>query len=887
MSSRAYAVILRCFPRDFRDRHASSMAAQFDEQRRVTMGRPLARIALWIRATVDAARHGFALRFGSQRPPGRPSPLPADVRQAWRSLRARPGHVVTSVTLLGIALSVSTAVFAIVDAEILTPSPFPDAAALVRILNASAPHRPDNPYMRPDLARLWLSRTDLFVAAGAHVQGGSAVIGDDQTGRQTVTQVYCTPSLFPTLGVRPIAGRTFVEGEGAPGRDRVVVIGESVWRARFNGDPSAIGQTIVVNDVPNTIVGVMPASFAFPWAGVKVWLPLDLAFAPAGRPVEITVRSRFGADHKALDDRVAAIAPGIVAQALTPWRSPTAAVMGLDDASFLTPKTKQSIIVLACATLLLLVTAAANLSTLTMTQMLARVRQTAIQSALGASRSRLIRQALLEQFLIGAGGAALAVPLAWTAVRLTQTLGPDVFTQWTMHRVALDARGVVVLGALALVTPLVTGLVPAIAGSRTSVVELLKQDARASAGGRGSRLLRHLLVTTEIVCAVVLLVAGALLVRSFLSLQAVDRGFDTRRLVYAQFSFPMRAFPSPLSRRLFVDQVVERLTTTPGVESATVAGGVPPKTGQTSFGNIALDGQPETSRSITLPAYIVRPAFFSMTGIPILQGRPFTENEPDTDAIVSESFAAAMWPGSSPIGHRYRVFKEDPWHEVVGVAGEVHSRGLDDARTPFEVYYPYTRQDLSKVSAAPDKTTAAFSGSGSLLVRAANAQAVVPLVRDAILTMDRRVRMDQIDTVEGLYQDTLQEPRMLLVLMAIFSAAGLIVAGVGVYGVLSNLVAQQLREIGVRLMLGAEPVAMARRVFRGGMALAGIGTIIGVVAAVLCGRILSSVLFDVRTTDVASYLVVIAVIGIATIAAAWLPARRAAKADPAALLRDN
>jgi predicted permease len=385
---------------------------------------------------------------------------------------------------------------------------------------------------------------------------------------------------------------------------------------------------------------------------------------------------------------------------------------------------------------------------------------------------------------------------------------------------------------------------------------------------------------------VVLLVAGALLVRSFLSLQAVDRGFDTSRLIYAQVSFPTRAFPSPLSRRLFVDHAVERLVATPGVESATTTIGVPPDAGQTSFGHIALDGQPETSRNVTLPIYVVRPTFFSITGIKIRLGRPFTENEPDTSAIVSESFAAAMWPGTSPVGHRYKLFKDDPWHEVVGVAGEVRSRGLDDPRTPFEAYYPYTRQDLSKVSAVPDKTTAAFSGTGSLLIRAANAQSVMPLVRDAILTTDRRVAVD-LDTVEGLYQDTLAEPRMLLVLMAVFSVVGLLVAGVGVYGVLSNLVAQQLREIGVRLMLGAEPLAMARMVFRGGMALAGLGTIIGAVAAALCGRVISSVLFDVRTTDVASYVVVTAVIGAATIAAAWLPARRAARADPAALLRDN
>lgn len=887
MASRLYSLILRSFPREFRARHAAAMIAQFDEQRRVTEGQPLRRGLLWLRATLDALRHGLAFRLGAERPPGRPSPLPNDVRQAWRAIRAQRGHTVTSVALLAIAISVSTAVFAIVDAQILTPVPFPDAASLVRVMSAPAPHRPDVPYMPEELVRAWEAQQSLFVAAGAFNQGGSAVLGDDQTGRQNVGLAYFTPSLFATLGVGPIAGRTFVEGEGQPGRDRVVVISESIWRARFNRDLAAIGQTLVINDVPATIVGVMPASFAFPFGGVKVWLPLDVTQPTAGRVADLVARSRFGADRRTLDDRVAAVAPGIIAQALKPWRYPTAAILALDQMHFVSPQTRESIILLACATLLLLVTAAANLSSLTMTQVLARTRQMAIQSALGASRARLIRQALFEQILIGLAGAALSVPLAWLAVRLAQTLGPDVFTKWTTHILALDARGLAVLGGLALTTPVLTGLVPALAGSRTSVVEILKQDTRVGTPGRGSRLLRRLLVTTEIACAVVLLVAGALLVRSFLRLQAVDRGFDTRRLIYAHVSFLTHAFPSPLSRRVFLDHATDRLAAIPGVEAVTITAGVPPVDGQISFGYIALDGQPETARYVQLPIYIVRPNFFAITRIPIVQGRPFSDNEPDTSAIVSQSFAAATWPGTSAIGHRFRLDESWPWEEVVGVAGEVRSESLDESRTPFEAYYPYARTALSKVSPEPAKTTAAYTGTGELLVRAANTKGVMPLVRGAIAATDRRIVIDQIETVENLYQDSLAQPRMLLILMAIFSAAGLLVAGIGVYGVLSNLVRQQLREIGVRLMLGADSAAMARMVLRGGLMLAGTGTLVGIIVAALCGRVISTMLFGVRTTDAASYVVVTVVIGAATIAAAWLPARRAAKADPAALLRDN
>jgi putative ABC transport system permease protein len=499
MASRTYAVLLRCFPRDFRERHAAGMAAHFDEQYRLTASRPMARALLWVRVVGDALRHGWALRLGSDRSPGRVSPVPADVRQAWRSLRAQPAHALTCVALLAVTLAVSTAVFTIVDAVILRPLPFPDPAALVEIF-----------YLPADLARVWQAQTSLFSSAGTVLQGGEAVIGGGETTRQRVALAYTTPALFPVLGIRPIVGRTFSEDEAQPGRDRLIVISESIWQARFNRDPAAIGQTLLVNDLPETIIGVMPRSFAFPFSGVKVWLPYDLAHPPTDHFAEVIGRSRFGGNYEVLGDRVAALAPGIMPASVKPSDYPS--VRGLEDLRVMPAQTRQSILVLAGATLLLLLTAAANLSTLTLTQILTRTRQTAIQSALGASRTRLVRQALIEQFILGIGALGLAVPLTLAAVLAVQRLGPDVLTVWTLHVVALDARGVGVLGVLALATPVLTGLVPAWAGSRRSVADLLKQDTRASVGSRASRALRHLLVTMEIVCAVVLLLAGALLV---------------------------------------------------------------------------------------------------------------------------------------------------------------------------------------------------------------------------------------------------------------------------------------------------------------------------------------------------------------------------------------
>jgi predicted permease len=879
-----YRLVLLAFPEDFRRHHGAAMAQQFDEQRRAAKSRPVAHLTLWPRAIIDAVRHGLGQRMQGPEQAPRPSTFSPDLRQAWRSVMSRKTSAAISVALLAVALTVSTSIFSLVDALLLRPAPYPQSQNLYDIYSAQNATKLGVPYMPAPLVRAWAVRTDLFSAVGAYAQGGTALIGGGETTREAVGQVYADPGLFAVIGVRPLAGRTFSADDVRPGNDQVIVIDESIWQSRFNRDPGAIGQPLLVNGVPMTVLGVMPEQFGYPRHNIKLWRPLDLSPGGGVRNPQPLARGRSDLSRAALQAGVGAAATGIMAQGESRFRS--AALRPMDE-SHLDQPTRQSIWLLAGATLLLLVTAGANLSSLTMTQMLARTRQVAIQSALGASRFRLVRQALLEQCLIALGALAIAVPLTSLALSAAPTLMPDRFTAWTMHLANFDLRAGLLMGLLAFGTPILASLIPAMAGSRASVVELLKQDTRSSTAGRGSRALRQLLVVTEIVCAVVLLVGGALLVRSFLRLQAVDRGFDTSRLAYAWIEFPAREFPSPLSRRLYIDRAMTEIAAATGITAVTIGSGLPPHSGQINFGNIALDGQPTGTVNLALPAYIVSPDFFSITGIPIVQGRSFQPDDPATSVIVSQSFASAFWGGTSPVGHRFRLDDSSPWKDVVGVAGEVKSDGLDDARTPFEAYYPYIRPAATSLSSAPVASSDTYSGQTMLVIRAGDARSAVPVVRSALLRVDSRVMIQQLEAVEDLYGDTLQQPRMLLWLMVAFSAAGLLVAAVGVYGVLSSLVAQQFREIAVRLMLGAEPAAMSRTVFRGGLSLAAIGAAIGVVSAALASRWIGSVLFGVQPTDVTSYAVVIVVLASAAIAAAWIPARRAASVDPAALLREG
>jgi predicted permease len=806
------------------------------------------------------------------------------VRQAWRRVVARKGSALTSVTLLAVALAVSTAVFGVIDALLLRPAPFPEPDRLFQLYTRSPAGKAGVQYMPVAEARAWVAHTDLFAAAGGYVQGGLAAFSQSADEFGTLGQVYATAGLFDAIGIRPLLGRTFMTGEGAPGNDRVVIISESAWRSRLGADPGAIGRTVWVNGTPTTLVGVMPEAFTYPRLNIDLWRPFDLATTDPNGTIQMLARARGDVVPAVLADRFTSLSFGVMAVS----RHDTSDGLGWmlrPMAESRTPTaTRQSLWLLAAATGLLLLTAGANLSSLTLSQIFGRTRQMAIQSALGASRARLMRQALAEQVFIGLGALALAAPMAVLAMRAARTLMPDTLTVWTMHVAGLDLRAAAVMVVIAIGTPVLAALVPAWLASRTSVLALLQQDSRSSTGGRHTRVLRQALVVTEVTCAVVLLVTGALLVRSFIALTRVDRGFDSTKLAVVSIDYPARAFPSPLSRRLFIDRAVARLRETPGVTGVTLSSGAPPDWGIIAFGKIAIDGH-APSADVELFTNNVQPDFFRTTGIQVQSGRQLDEADDATHVVVSQSLAAAFWPGTSAVGHRFRL-SDGPWSEIVGVARNVRTQGLADATT-FAAYVPYVRPAVTALSAESQPTNEAFSGFSTMVVRSNDVAHVGSAVRAAIADVDRRVALRAIAPVESLYAKTVAQPRMLLWLMVAFSIAGLLVAAIGVYSVLSTLVAQQLREIGVRLMLGAEPAAMRRRVLRSGFGLAAVGTIVGVIGAIALSRLVSSMLFDVRAIDVASYVVVIAVIGVATMVAAWLPARRAASADPAALLRDN
>ena len=806
----------------------------------------------------------------------RSSGLATDVRHSWRALTARKFDTGLIVVLLAVGLATTGSVFAVADALLLHPVPFPHPERLAEIWSANPESGNSLLSMPRDLAVRWLDRTDLFVSGGAHENASALVTG--QGDQELIPATSVSPGLFETLGVRPVLGRNFTPDEGHAGANRVAIIAGDVWSKRFGRSSDVIGQTLRINGIDHRIVGVMADDFRYPNSTQRIWLPFEFRHPTPDEAVKfvtLTVRLQPGVSQQRAAREVEAAGPAMAKLASQRWKM--SAALHFADAIVIDTKTSRSIWLLFGATVLLMLTVCANVANLGLSQAFSRTRDAAIRSALGASRARMIRQTLIEQLVIGGIALALALPLTMGALRIADALLPASYTLRSLNTLDIDRRLLAVMTSLALAAPLLSGLIPALAGSRPSVLGALKQESRAVAGSRAARWYRKGLVVTEVACSVVLLVSAALLVRSFMQLQAVDNGFDTRNLLSVNLGFPTTYFAEGPSRDLYIDQAVARVRGIPGVLAATAASGIPPESAGIWFGGMITDQIPKPIQ-VVASGYRVHPDFFDTLGLRIVAGRPLQPGDSRDQVVISDTMATQVFPGRSAIGGRFKWEDDDTWETVVGVAAAVReSNGGNILPQFFELMQPLKQTAVK----SPD----AIAEYRRLGVRVSNPIVAMPLIRAALKDVNAGILVQSVDRVDDQIAKDLEQPRFLLVLMVVFAGAGLLLAAVGVYGVLSCIVAEQLREYGIRLMLGAAPSVIARKILFGGLSTTATGLLIGAVASALLGKTLSSVLFNVNSHDVVSYLAVAAVLLLAAIAAAWRPARRARSVDPASLLR--
>jgi putative ABC transport system permease protein len=851
-----FRFVLWLYPREFRDRFGNDMEAAYRQTRAdaALRGRRSA-IEFWTGVAVDAL----------VRAPGEHMRLLLhDLRYAARGLRRAPMFTLVAVATLALGIGANTAIFSVVHAVALQTLPALEPDRLVRVwekndklqiprFSASVP----NYYS-------WTERATSFEQMGTWRQRGATLTTGGDPLRVSALDVTWT--LLPMLGVRPIAGRTFTADEDRVGASRVVILAESLWRGRFGADPAIIGKQVLLNDVPHSVVGIVADRDLI--VAVNVFVPLSADLAQENR-----------SNH--LMTVIARLKPGVSLQQAQKEMDAIALQLGKeypnDDADWgvtmatvydwIVPEsTRTGLYILLTSVGLVLLIACTNIANLTLARGALRRREQAVRLALGAGRARIVREALTESVLLSAIGGAVGIGIAsWTVPLLRAQLAGVVPRA---DGIALNTSVLAFAAGVSVLTGLLFGSIPALLNSRRDVITALKDESRGPAS-RHQSAARRLLVVGQLALATILLAGAALFAQSFMRLQRVDLGFRPERITTALVGLPVSRYPDQAARWQFYSRLLSDLENTAGIEAVGASSGAPLVGGFTSQPVTAQGPNALGTKQLQVDWRTVTPGFFKSMGIPILRGRTFgSEDRAGSPGvmILSAETARRFWPGEDPIG-KFIVAGEP--YRVVGVAGDVRSLGLAVDPRPT-MYFSATQFSPSQMG---------------LTIRTRGDIPVAATVRKAISAIDPQLAVFNVRTMETLIANSTAQPRVTAWLVGMFAVLALLLAAIGVYGVLAYLVTQRTREIGVRIALGARPRSVLQLVVGHSLRLSIAGVGLGVIAAVWLAPSIETQLFGIRPRDTATLVAVpLALLAVATIAS-YIPARRATRVDPLTALR--
>jgi putative ABC transport system permease protein len=804
-----------------------------------------------------------------------------ELRLAVRRFRFNPAHSVLMIVILGIGIGATTAVFSVVDQTVLRPAPFAHADRLVDVLDIDRVRGGGGNSLVPEKIVGWQSEATLFQAFEAYAPGQFDITGDVEPER--VQGLVVSTGLFGMLGAQPRIGRGFLRAEGAPGAERVVVISEALWRRKLGAREDVLDTRLILNDESYRIIGVMPRRFRLTGEKESLWLPYD----PQSNLGDTSVRGFYGLAR--LSTSVPRGSEQRLADSIADRRqlqAPLARTWGLrldrKKVAYVDKTTRTSLLVILGAVGFVLLITCANTASLFLSQIVLRQREMAIRTAIGAGRGRLIREMLTESLLFAICGGALGILIATWGVDAIIASAPTDLTFQSTSPIEIDARILTVTLGMTLVTGVMLGLLPALRGSRPDLDVILKATV-SSAGTRSYSRFAGALIIAEVAFSLILLVGTALMLRTFLNLESLNPGFEPRGLVAVTVSLPTDKYPSSAARASFLDSVRDRVVTIPGVTQFAVADSAPPG-GSIHFGTPEAEGGAlqAAGQEMVLPGNTVSSEYFRALQIPLVAGRFFTVGERDDSLIITKVLADRYWPDGSAVGRRFRVFSQADWRTVVGVVGNVDSWGLP-GRSQFHVYMPWPiPTDNATPSGAPKRRGYA---SRVLLVRAGDAAAVVPGIKAAIWSIDKNQPIDRLTLVERAYVDVFSRQRFVLQLMMTFGAVAVTLTLVGLFGVLSQIVARKTREIGIRIALGARQGDVIRLVVSRGLGLTVAGALLGLAGAFALTGFLRSLLFEVSPIDPLSFAGVTVVMAAIALLACWIPARRATRVGPAEALR--
>jgi putative ABC transport system permease protein len=800
-----------------------------------------------------------------------------DVRTAFRTLLARPAFTLVAILTLALGIGANTAVYTVVHGVLLAPLPYADPGEIV-VLNEVTPQFPAPISVSWQNYVDWRDRSASFDAMAAMRTLQMTLTGSGDPERVPARMV--TSTLLPLLGVELPLGRTFTAADDEPGAPGVVVLSHSLWVRRFSAAADVLGRSIQLDRQPYTVVGVLPAGFELfqpadlyvpigPWAAT---LPDDRGWHPGILPI---ARLRDGITMDGARAEMDAIAAQLEAEYPQFNRGVRARVTRLQD--LLVQNVRPALLVLLGAVSLVLLIACANVANLLLARAVGRQKEIAVRTAIGGSRGRIVRQLLIESLVLSClGGAAGVLVAAWgVSILMTTVTGLP-----RAGGIGIDTPVLVFALAVSVVTGLVFGVLPAIQATRIDVREALNGEGRGSAAGSlKHHRMRSTLVVAEVALALVLLVGAGLMLQSFVSLQRVDTGFDAARLLVIDLPLSPATYRDDLPRTSVVERILDRVTALPAVTAAAMTTGLPMSGGGATIHFNIAGRPPRGPEEYKLAGYrAVTPRYFETMGIPLRKGRAFSERDRQGAplvAIINESMAQQYFSGIDPLGHRFAVGTEPDgesgWMEIVGVVGDVIQSF--DAGAKAEYYLPYAQY--------PHPVLAGMYRNVSLVVRVGGEPtAIVPPLRAALREIDPDQPLVKVRTMEQAMGDTVAQPRLQTVLLAIFASVAVALALIGVYGVMAYTVSQRTQEIGVRVALGASHRDVVGMVVMQGARLAAAGILIGLVVAAVATRALQSVLFHTSGLDPVTFLGAAALLGTAALLASYLPARRAARIAP-------
>jgi putative ABC transport system permease protein len=803
--------------------------------------------------------------------------LGRDLRYGLRMLWKNPGFTAVAVIALALGIGANSAIFSVVNTVLLRPLPYKDSERLVMVWEDATKY--GYPRDTPAVANYidWRDQNQVFesMAAIADQSFNLTNAGDPERieGRRVST------NLFKLLGVNPQIGREFTAEEDQPEANRVVILSHALWQRRFAGDVNIVGKVVTLDAQSHTVVGVMPAWFQFPSRESELWVPIAFtsqqAASRGNHYLEVVARLKHGISVQQAQSEMNTIAARLQQQYPEQNSDLGAAVVPLHEQ--VVGDIKPALLILLGAVGLVLLIACANVANLLLARAAVRQKEIALRVALGASRWRLIRQFLTESILLATLGGGLGLALSLAGLKLLTGFIPNDISQ--LKAITLDAGVLEFTLLVSMLTGLIFGLVPAMQASIFNPNETLKEGGRdSSSGSRGNRI-RGLLVVAEVAVSLILLIGAGLLINSFLRLRNVDAGFRTDNLLTMKIVLPKLKYPDVARRSSFYADVIRRVEALPGVGSAAVTTNLPLYKQGNSVG-ITIEGRPapEPGKELIVVTRVISPKYFHTMGIPVLKGRPFgsadTSKSPG-GVVISETMARRYWPGEDPVGKRLSPGRQpespDEWFQIIGVVKDVRQFELNADPKP-QMYLSSEQVGF-------------FQPRDLVVSTKVDPLSLAATVRKTVWDVDKDQPVSNIRTMNDIVSESVARQRFSMLLLGVFAGIALLLAAVGIYGMMSYSVTQRRNEIGIRMALGAQKSDVLKLTVGGGLKLVLIGVGCGLGGAFMLTRLMSSLLFGVGATDPGTFITISAILVSVALLASYIPARRATKVDPLTALR--